>query len=61
LKGERRGKAVISPRHANVIINEGGARASDVLALMRLARDTVRERFGVTLRPEVELLGMKWE
>ena len=61
LKGTRRGGAVISPRHANVIVNEGGAKASDVLALMRLARDSVRDRFGVTLRPEVELLGMKWE
>ncbi|HKA37434.1 MAG TPA: UDP-N-acetylmuramate dehydrogenase, partial [Thermoanaerobaculia bacterium] len=61
LKGTRRGGAVISPRHANVIVNGGGARASDVLALMRLARDTVRERFGVTLRPEVELLGTKWD
>lgn len=61
LKGTRRGGAAISPRHANVIINVGGARAADVLALMRLARDTVRERFGVTLLPEVELLGLRWE
>ena len=61
LKGSRRGGAVISPRHANVIVNEGGATAADVLALMRLARDTVRERFGINLAPEVELLGMKWE
>ena len=61
LKGSRRGGAVISPRHANVIVNDGGATAADVLGLMRLARDTVRERFGVTLAPEVELLGMKWE
>ena len=61
LKGSRRGGAVISPRHANVIVNEGGATAADVLALMLLARDTVRERFGINLAPEVELLGMKWE
>jgi UDP-N-acetylmuramate dehydrogenase len=61
LKGSRRGGAVISPRHANVIVNDGGATAADVLALMLLARDTVRERFGITLAPEVELLGMKWE
>jgi UDP-N-acetylmuramate dehydrogenase len=61
LKGERRGGAVVSPRHANVIVNTGGARASDVLALMRLMRGAVRSRFGVTLMPEVELLGMKWE
>jgi UDP-N-acetylmuramate dehydrogenase len=61
LKGERRGGAVISPRHANVIVNEGGATAVNVLSLMKLMRDRVREAFGVTLVPEVELLGLKWE
>ena len=61
LKGERRGGALVSPRHANVIVNTGGARASEVLALMRLMRDAVRDRFSVTLMPEVELLGLKWE
>jgi UDP-N-acetylmuramate dehydrogenase len=60
LKGERRGGAVISPRHANVIVNEGGATARDVLELMRLARDAVSQRFGVTLSPEVELVGLTW-
>ena len=59
LKGARRGGAAISARHANVIVNEGGATAADVLTLMRLARDTVRERFGITLAPEVELLGLE--
>ncbi len=61
LKGERSGDARISERHANVIVNTGHARASDVLVLMRKMRDAVRERFGVTLMPEVELLGLKWE
>jgi UDP-N-acetylmuramate dehydrogenase len=61
LKGSRRGGAVISQRHANVIVNDTGATAADVLALMLLARDTVRERFGITLAPEVECLGMKWK
>ena len=61
LKGRRQGGAEVSPRHANVIVNTGGARARDVLDLMRLMRDAVRERFGVTLFPEVELLGLKWE
>ena len=60
LKGERSGGALISPRHANVIVNTGNARAADVLALMRRMRDAVREKFGVTLMPEVELLGLKW-
>lgn len=61
LKGERRGGALVSERHANVIVNTGSARASEVLALMRVMRDAVRARFGVTLMPEVELLGMRWE
>jgi UDP-N-acetylenolpyruvoylglucosamine reductase len=61
LKGETRGGARISERHANVIVNTGGARAAEVLELMRLMRDRVREKFGVTLMPEVEMLGLKWE
>lgn len=61
LKGERQGGALISARHANVIVNTGGARAADVLFLMRKMRDGVREKFGVTLSPEVEMLGLKWE
>ncbi len=61
LKGLREGGAEISPRHANVIVNRGGARARDVLTLMRRMRDEVKERFGVTLSPEVEMLGMRWE
>src|SRR6185503_21355406 len=43
LKGRRSGAAQISPKHANVIVNLGGARADDVLALMVLARATVRD------------------
>jgi UDP-N-acetylmuramate dehydrogenase len=38
-------------------VNNGGARASDVVALIALARRTVRERFGVELELEVELRG----
>lgn len=60
LKGVRRGGAVISQRHANVIVNEAGARAVDVLTLMELAYDSVREQFGITLSPEVEMLGLTW-
>jgi UDP-N-acetylenolpyruvoylglucosamine reductase len=61
LKGQTAGAARISERHANVIVNTGGARASEVLSLMKKMRDAVREKFGVTLMPEVELLGLKWE
>jgi UDP-N-acetylmuramate dehydrogenase len=57
LKGHRIGGAVISPKHANFIENAGGATSADALALMAEARRRARERFGVELRHEVELLG----
>jgi UDP-N-acetylenolpyruvoylglucosamine reductase len=57
LKGYRVGGAVVSPRHANFIENAGGARARDALALMAESRRRARERFGVVLEREVELLG----
>jgi UDP-N-acetylmuramate dehydrogenase len=59
LKGAREGGAAISERPANVIVNSQNARAEDVLALMRRMREAVREKFGITLSPEVELLGLK--
>jgi UDP-N-acetylmuramate dehydrogenase len=57
LKGMQIGKAQISPRHANFIVNLGGARAGDILALIALARHTVQERFGIELELEIELRG----
>ena len=57
LRGLTIGKAQFSERHANFILNLGGARAADILALMELAQTRVREQFGVTLEPEVALVG----
>ncbi|MBA4392430.1 MAG: UDP-N-acetylenolpyruvoylglucosamine reductase [Desulfobacca sp.] len=57
LKGIARGKAQISSRHANFIINQGGAKAKDVLSLMNLIRTRVRHHFGILLEPEVRLWG----
>jgi UDP-N-acetylmuramate dehydrogenase len=57
LKAHRIGGAQISPKHANFIENAGGARSEDAVALMAEARRRARERFGVELRHEVELLG----
>jgi UDP-N-acetylmuramate dehydrogenase len=57
LKGHTVGGALISPKHANFIENAGGAHTADALALMAEARRRARERFGVELRHEVELLG----
>jgi UDP-N-acetylmuramate dehydrogenase len=57
LKGRCGGGARISPKHANVIVNQDGASAADVLGLMLLARREVKRRFGVELRPELVLTG----
>jgi len=57
LKGKRIGRAEISPRHANFIVNLGGASATDVRALMELARAEVKKKFGVELIREVHLMG----
>jgi len=57
LKGHRVGNATWSDVHANFVVNLGGAAARDVLALVKLARSRVLERFGVRLETEVRLLG----
>lgn len=56
LKGKRIGNAQISEKHANFIINLGGAKASDVLELMALAKKKVEEKFKITLQPEIIIL-----
>ncbi len=60
LKGTTRGKAQISERHANFIVNLGGATAADVAALIMEARNRVKDQFGVELEMEVELRG-EWK
>jgi UDP-N-acetylmuramate dehydrogenase len=57
LKGFTLGGARISPVHANFIENVGGARSADVIGLMREARRRARERYGVELEHEVQMLG----
>ena len=56
LKGFRVGRAQVSEKHANFIINTGGARAEDVLKLMEIIRKKVYNRFRVKLEPEVEIV-----
>lgn len=58
LKGARIGGAVVSEKHANYIVNAGGATARDVLQLMELMRERVLERFGIELEPEVQVIGV---
>ncbi len=57
LKGYRCGGAQISERHANFIVNVGGAKAADVATLIKEAHDRVLSRFGAHLEMEVELRG----
>src|SRR5256884_1641702 len=57
LKGKRINGAEISSKHANFIVNRGGATAADILALMDLTRDRVQHQFGIALEPEIRILG----
>ena len=57
LKGRRQGGAMISEKHANFIVNVGGASAADIETLVELAQRTVRERFGIALETEVRIVG----
>lgn len=57
LKGLTVGGAQVSEKHAGFIINKGGATCSDILALMKQVRQRVFDETGVTLEPEVKMLG----
>ena len=57
LKGYTVGGAQISEKHAGFVVNTGNATAKDVLAVMEHAKKTVFEKFGVTLCPEVKMIG----
>lgn len=59
LKGHRIGGASISAKHANFIVNDGGASAADIEALIELAQNTVKQRFGVHLEREVRVVGAR--
>jgi UDP-N-acetylmuramate dehydrogenase len=57
LKGTRVGGAEISSVHANFFVNDEDATSSDIYSLIRMAQQTVKERFGVELELEIELIG----
>ena len=44
-------------KHANYIVNRKHATAGDILSLMKLVQETVLERFGIPLEPEVRIIG----
>lgn len=57
LKGARQGAARVSTTHANFIVNEGGATARDIRALIDRCKSEVQAQFGVVLREEIVCLG----
>ncbi len=57
LKGRVVGDAVVSEKHANFIVNRGGATAADIETLIHEVMVTVKERQGVVLLPEVHVVG----
>ena len=57
LKGHAIGGAMVSPKHANFIVNTGSARAAEIEALIEHVQDVVAVRCGVRLVPEVRIIG----
>ncbi|MBR3077871.1 MAG: UDP-N-acetylmuramate dehydrogenase [Oscillospiraceae bacterium] len=56
LKGVQIGGAAVSEKHAGFVVNRGGASFDDVLRLMDLIQETVLQRFGISLEPEVKII-----
>jgi len=61
LKSKRVGGAVVSQKHANFIINDNDATASDIESLIELVQETVKQNKGITLQTEVRIVGDRLE
>lgn len=59
VKGLRRGHILVADYHANLIYNEGGGTASDLLTVIEKCKHNVRERFGFELEEEVQYVGFE--
>lgn len=57
LKGKRIGGAEVSEVHGNFIVNRGGARAADILALIDFVRGEIKKRHGIELVLELQIIG----
>jgi len=57
LKGYRIGGAEVSTKHAGFIVNVGGATCKDVLDLIGFVQSTIKEKYNVTLEPEIRVVG----
>ena len=56
LKGKKIGGAEISSKHANFIVNSGGAKAKDVIKLMNFVKKRVKEKFSIDLKTEIQII-----
>jgi len=57
LKGIKSGQAMISNKHANFIINLGGAKSEDVIKLIKLIKKTIKKKYNINLEEEINYLG----
>ena len=57
LKGKKIGKAMIFEKHGNFIVNTGNTKAGDVIELIKLCKEKVKEKLGIELKEEIEYLG----
>ena len=59
-KGEVRGQVGISPKHVLALVNNGGASAMAIIELAIEIREAVKKKFGISLQPEVQIVGIKF-
>jgi len=57
LRGKKIGGAQISPKHGNIIVNTGKATAKDVIALVSMMKQQVRDKTGLQLEEEIQYVG----
>ena len=55
-KGKTLGKAGVHPKQALVLVNKGGAKGEDIVALSDAIRHDVKEKFGIDIKPEVNII-----
>lgn len=59
LRGKKIGNVKISEKHANFIVNLGNGRAKDVIKLVNLIKNKIKNKFGITLEEEIQYLPPK--
>jgi len=59
LKGTKIGQAMVSDKHANFIINLGGAKSEDVIKLIKLVKKTIKQKYKIDLQEEIQYLGFE--